>query len=177
MSRVGKNSIIVSDAVKIVLTDADIEAKGKIGSGRYIFSDLVNVSFDGEKIKVAPVNDSKQALAMWGTTQRQIQNLIKGVSEGCVVNLELNGVGYRAAVQNNKLTLQLGYSHDVVFDIPEGVTIKCEKPTAIVITGACKQTVGQVAAEIRRHRLPEPYKGKGVIREKEFIVRKEGKKK
>ena len=114
---------------------------------------------------------------MWGTTRANIANLVKGVSEGFTINLEINGVGYRAAVQGKTLQLQLGFSHDVNYPIPDGITIKCEKPTSISITGTDKQRVGQIAAEIRAYRGPEPYKGKGVKYAREYIFRKEGKKK
>ena len=114
---------------------------------------------------------------MWGTTARRIKNLLNDVSNGVTVNLDLVGVGYRASVQGSNLTIQLGFSHDIVYQLPAGITVKCEKPTSIAVMGANRQMVGQVAAEIRNYRRPEPYKGKGVIRQGEFVVRKEGKKK
>src|SRR3546814_343461 len=129
------------------------------------------------KVWVKPANDSKKARAMWGTARARIQNMVTGVSEGFKKELEINGVGYRAAVQGSALNLQLGFSHDVAYPIPEGISIKCEKPTSITITGADRQQVGQVAAEIRSYRPPEPYKGKGVKYADEVILRKEGKKK
>jgi large subunit ribosomal protein L6 len=137
----------------------------------------VETTLDGNQVWVKPKTETKRARMMWGTTRALINNMVKGVSEGFTVNLEINGVGYRAAVQGKTLQLQLGFSHDVNYPIPDDVTIKCEKPTAISITGKDRQRVGQIAAEIRAYRGPEPYKGKGVKYETETILRKEGKKK
>lgn len=177
MSRVGKYPVNVPAGVTVNLGTDKIEAKGKLGSASYGLTDLVETKLEDGKIWVKPKSEDKNARMMWGTTRAQINNLFKGVSEGFTVNLEINGVGYRAAVEGNKLKLQLGYSHDVLFDIPTGITIKCEKPTAIAITGINKQQVGQVAAVIRDYRSPEPYKGKGIKYAEETILRKEGKKK
>jgi large subunit ribosomal protein L6 len=137
----------------------------------------VQAKIEGGKVVFTPANDSKQARMMWGTARNLARNMVAGVSQGFRKNLEISGVGYRAAVQGKTLQLQLGYSHDVNYPIPDDVTIKCEKPTAISISGRDKQRVGQVAAEIRAFRRPEPYKGKGIKYDTETILRKEGKKK
>jgi large subunit ribosomal protein L6 len=135
------------------------------------------VSVEDSAVVVKPIDNSKKARALWGTCRSILSNLVQGVSEGFTVNLEVNGVGYRCQVQGNELVMQLGFSHEVRFPIPQGITIKCEKPTLISIHGANKQAVGQVASNIRKYRLPEPYKGKGIKYENEQILRKEGKKK
>ncbi|MGD1878450.1 MAG: 50S ribosomal protein L6 [Kiloniellaceae bacterium] len=177
MSRVGKNPVEVPSGVEIAVKGGLVSAKGKLGSLDFQATDDVAITQEDGKIWVKPANDSKKARAMWGTARSRIQNMVVGVSEGFKKDLEINGVGYRAAVQGQALNLQLGFSHDVAYPIPEGISIKCEKPTAITITGADKQKVGQVAAEIRAYRPPEPYKGKGVKYADEVILRKEGKKK
>jgi large subunit ribosomal protein L6 len=177
MSRVGKHPITVPSGVEAAVAGRRVTAKGKLGELAYEASDDVTVTLEDKKIVVKPTSASKQARAMWGTARARIQNMITGVSEGFSRELEINGVGYRAALQGNKLTLQLGFSHDVIYQIPKGITVQCEKPTSILISGADKQQVGQLAAEIRAHRPPEPYKGKGVKYLEEVIVRKEGKKK
>ena len=177
MSRVGKNPIEVPSGVEVAIKGRQISAKGKLGMLEYEATEDVEVSQDDGKVWVKPANDGKRARAMWGTVRSRIQNMVTGVSEGFTRNLEINGVGYRAAVQGQSLNLQLGFSHDVAYPIPEGIDIKCEKPTAITVSGADKQKVGQVAAEIRGFRPPEPYKGKGVKYAEEVILRKEGKKK
>ena len=138
---------------------------------------LVTVERHENQVKVLPVDESKQARAMWGTTRKNIMNMVEGVSQGFKRKLEINGVGYRAALQGKELILQLGHSHEIRYPVPEGITITCEKPTLIQVEGADRQKVGQVAAEIRSYRSPEPYKGKGVKYEGEYILRKEGKKK
>jgi large subunit ribosomal protein L6 len=177
MSRVGKNPIQIPSGVTVAVKGNKIEVSGKLGTDSCPMSELVVIKTEQGVTTVSPVNETKEARMIWGTTQRQIQNMVKGVSEGCTVNLELVGVGYRASVQGDKLCVQLGFSHDVFYTLPKGYSAKCEKPTSIAITGPSKQVVGQIAAEIRKYRKPEPYKGKGVIREGEFVVRKEGKKK
>ena len=177
MSRVGKNPVIVPSGVNVTLSNGKIEVTGKFGKLSMQFTDAVKVEMANSQILVTPANESKVARALWGTTQRRVKNLVNDVANGVTVNLELIGVGYRASVQGNSLSLQLGFSHDVVYPLPEGITVKCEKPTSIAITGADRQLVGQVAAEVRNYRQPEPYKGKGVIRQGEFVIRKEGKKK
>ncbi len=177
MSRVGKHPVELPSGVEVVLDGKTVRAKGKLGQLAYQSTDDVIVALDGGKVVVKPVNESKRARAMWGTTRSRIQAMVIGVSEGFTKQLEINGVGYRAAVQGSALGLQLGYSHDISYPIPEGITIKCEKPTSITVSGADKQQVGQVAAEIRAFRKPEPYKGKGIKYVDEIILRKEGKKK
>jgi len=177
MSRVGKNPIKVPAGVTIKLDANVIEAQGKMGKDAYEFPDQVLLELVDGFILVKPKSDGKDARMMWGTAQRRVATMLSAVDQGATVNLELSGVGYRASVQGSKIVLQLGYSHDVEYPIPQGVIVKCDKPTSISITGPSKQQVGQMAAEIRSYRVPEPYKGKGVIRSGEFVVRKEGKKK
>ena len=177
MSRVGKNPVEVPSGVEIAIKGGLVSAKGKLGNLEFQATNDVEITQEDGKVWVKPVNDSKKARAMWGTARARIQNMVAGVSQGFTRELEINGVGYRAAVQGNALNLQLGFSHDVAYPIPEGISIKCEKPTSITITGADKQQVGQVAAEIRSYRPPEPYKGKGVKYADEVVLRKEGKKK
>lgn len=177
MSRVGSNPVEVPSGVETKIEDRRITVKGKLGSLSFELSDLVVTVFDNGQLKVSPANDSKAARSMWGTTRACLQNMVTGVSEGFIKNLDINGVGYRAAVQGQSLSLQLGYSHDISYPIPEGITIVCERPTTIAVSGYDKQKVGQVAAEIRAYRRPEPYKGKGIKYREEIILRKEGKKK
>jgi large subunit ribosomal protein L6 len=177
MSRVGKYPVVVPDGVTVTVSGGEVSVKGKLGVAALKIVDDVETTLDGNQVWVKPVTETKRARMMWGTTRALINNMVKGVSEGFTVNLEINGVGYRAAVQGKVLQLQLGFSHDVNYPIPDDVTIKCEKPTAISITGKDRQRVGQIAAEIRAYRGPEPYKGKGVKYETETILRKEGKKK
>jgi len=177
MSRVGKNPVDVPSGVEISIAADAITAKGQNGTLSAPVTGDVKVTFEDGKVTVAPANESKRARMMWGTTRALVSNIVTGVSTGFTRRLEINGVGYRAAVQGNNLQLQLGFSHDVMFPIPDGISIKCEKPTSIEISGANKQIVGQVAAKIRSYRPPEPYKGKGVKYEEETILRKEGKKK
>jgi large subunit ribosomal protein L6 len=177
MSRVGKNPVEVPAGVDVAINGKVITAKGKLGSLEYAATEDVVVTMDDGKVVVTPANETKRARAMWGTARSRVQSMVTGVSNGFTKSLEINGVGYRAAVQGKALVLQLGYSHDVNYPIPEGIDIKCERPTAIAISGADKQKVGQVAAEIRAYRPPEPYKGKGIKYVDEIILRKEGKKK
>lgn len=177
MSRVGKHPVSLPQGVTCHLNGNEILIKGKNGELSALTSKEVVVTQDENGILVRPADESKQARMLWGTWKNRIKNMVQGVSEGFTVKLEINGVGYRAAVEGNSLKLQLGYSHDVMYPIPSGIHIKCEKPTAIAVSGADRQRVGQVAAEIRAYRKPEPYKGKGVKYENEYIVRKEGKKK
>jgi large subunit ribosomal protein L6 len=177
MSRVGKYPVSVPSGVTVQIAGRDVTVKGKLGESHLALSDEIDVSLDGAEVWVKPLNDGKRARMMWGTTRALINNMVKGVSAGFTVNLEINGVGYRAAVQGKALQLQLGFSHDVLYPIPEDISIKCDKPTSIAITGRDRQRVGQIAAEIRSYRGPEPYKGKGIKYEAETILRKEGKKK
>ena len=177
MSRVGKNPVSVPSGVEVTLAGNMISAKGKLGVQEMPLSDIVTVEQSDGQITVSPRDESKKSRAMWGTTRALIQNLVTGVSEGFTVHLDIVGVGYRAAVQGSNLQLQLGFSHDVIYPVPEGLTVKCETPTTIAISGASKQRVGQMASEIRAYRPPEPYKGKGVKYRDETVLRKEGKKK
>lgn len=177
MSRVGKYPVSVPSGVTVQITGPEVIVKGKLGESRLELKDNVEVTLDGNEVWVKPKNETKFARMMWGTTRANINNMVKGVSEGFTVNLEINGVGYRAAVEGKSLKLQLGYSHDIEYPIPADVTMKCEKPTSISIHGRDKRQVGQIAAEIRAFRGPEPYKGKGIKYETETILRKEGKKK
>jgi large subunit ribosomal protein L6 len=177
MSRVGKNPVTVPSGVTVSIAAGQIMAKGKLGELAMRVSGDVAVTLVEGKVWVKPLRETKQARIMWGTTRNLVRSMLTGVSQGYRKSLEISGVGYRAAVQGKTLMLQLGYSHDVNFPIPSDIQIKCEKPTSILITGADKQRVGQIAAEIRDFRKPEPYKGKGIMYAGERIVRKEGKKK
>ena len=160
------------------INDNTVTAKGKLGELSCSFdASHVAAKLEENAVRVSPLSDSKQSRALWGTTRANINTMIKGVSEGFTRNLELLGVGYKARVEGTKLILSLGYSHDVIFPAPEGVKIACPSATNISISGADKQLVGQVAAEIREFRKPEPYKGKGIRKEGEYVRRKEGKKK
>ena len=177
MSRVGKNEILIPNDVTFANDNGCLTIKGKFGCESYTLPECVKLEKTENSIKLQPKDQSMRVRSLWGTAQRTVANMVKGVSAGFTVNLALVGVGYRASVAGNKITLQLGFSHDVIYDLPAGISAKCEKPTEIAITGSRKQQVGQIAAEIRNYRKPEPYKGKGVIRENEYVVRKEGKKK
>lgn len=177
MSRVGKYPVAMPSGVECQLTADKLSLKGKLGQLEMPLSRLIKVVNSEGSLTVTPVNDSQEARAMWGTTRKNIANMVRGVTEGFVRRLEIQGVGYRAALQGNSLSLQLGHSHDVDYAIPAGITIKCPKPTQIEIEGIDVQKVGQVAAEIRAYRPPEPYKGKGVRYDNEYVLRKEGKKK
>lgn len=177
MSRIGKKPVAVPANVTATLNGAELAVKGPKGQLAMTVADEVNVTVDGNVITVAPRDDSKRARSFWGMQRTLVNNLIVGVTDGFTEVLEINGVGYRASVQGSNLKLQLGFSHDVDFPIPEGITIKCPDQTTVEISGTDKQKVGQVAAEIRRWRRPEPYKGKGIKYRGEYIFRKEGKKK
>jgi large subunit ribosomal protein L6 len=177
MSRIGKHPVAIPEDVEVQLSGRTLTAKGRLGSLSLAVGNEVTTAIVDRAITVAPNSTSKQSRAMWGTTRALINNMVTGVSQGFSVGLEINGVGYRAAVQGATLNLQLGYSHDVAFPIPADVTITCERPTIITIRGADRQRVGQVAAEIRAWRRPEPYKGKGIKYATETVRRKEGKKK
>jgi large subunit ribosomal protein L6 len=177
MSRVGKYPVAVPQGVTVNIQGQTVKAKGKLGELTLVVDNEVEVKMEGGAVKFAPRSDTKRARTVWGTMRSLMNGMVKGVNEGFSVPLEINGVGYRAAVQGKVLQLQLGYSHEIKYPIPDGIAIKCEKPTSIHISGADKQKVGQVAAEIRALRPPEPYKGKGIKYESETIRRKEGKKK
>jgi len=177
MSRVGKNPVAIPAGVNVEISSGKVSAKGKLGVLSIGLSSDVTVKVENGQVLVQPVGSSKKARMMWGTTRNLVRNMVNGVATGFSKSLEINGVGYRAAVQGKELILQLGFSHEVKYPIPDGITIKAEKPTALTISGADRQKVGQVAAEIRSYRGPEPYKGKGIKYESETILRKEGKKK
>ena len=177
MSRIGKHPVPVPAGVQVTLNGQHVAVKGKLGQLEHTVFEEVSVAMEDGKVAVNPRTESRRAYAMWATSRTLINNMVVGVSQGFTKNLEISGVGYRAAVEGTDLVLQLGYSHPVRYPIPPGITIKCEKPTSVAISGFDKQRVGQVAAEIRAFRGPEPFKGKGIRYENETILRKEGKKK
>ncbi len=177
MSRIGANPVPIPSGVSVELDEGAISAKGPKGERTLALAPDLIVSRTDSEITVATRHDTRRAHAMWGTQRTLIDNLMTGVSQGFSVDLEINGVGYRAAPGEGVLNLQLGFSHPIAYPIPEGIEIACERPTAIKVSGADRQQVGQVAAEIRRLRPPEPYKGKGVRYVGERVERKEGKKK
>ncbi len=177
MSRIGKKPVAVPSGVTANVEGQTVKMKGPKGALSFLVPDEVSVKLEDGKVKVDPRNETKRARSMWGTSRTMVANLVTGVTKGFERKLEITGVGYRAAVQGKNLQLALGYSHDVVYPIPEGIQIVTPKPTEITITGIDSQKVGQVAAEIRGFRPPEPYKGKGVKYAGEYIFRKEGKKK
>ena len=177
MSRIGKKAIAVPAGITANVEGQTVKVKGPKGALQVVLHDDVAVKLDGGEIKVDPRAETKGARAQWGTSRTLIANLIAGVTKGFERRLEISGVGYRASVQGKNLQLALGYSHDIVYPIPEGIAIATPRPVEIVISGIDRQKVGQVAAEIREYRPPEPYKGKGVKYANERIFRKEGKKK
>ncbi|OYW87772.1 MAG: 50S ribosomal protein L6 [Sphingobium sp. 32-64-5] len=177
MSRTGKKPVAIPAGVTATVQDGQVSVKGPKGSLSIPMADEVSYTLEDGSLTVAPVNDSKRARSFWGMQRTLVQNLVTGVTEGYTKVLEITGVGYRANAQGKTLKLQLGYSHDVDYAIPEGIEIKTPDNTTVEISGIDKQKVGQVAAEIRRWRKPEPYKGKGIKYRGEFIFRKEGKKK
>jgi len=177
MSRIGKHPVAIPEGVSVDLAGQILTAKGRLETLSLAVTNEVTATIADGAVTIAPKDDSKRARAMWGTTRALVNNMVTGVATGFTRNLDINGVGYRAAVQGRNLTLQLGYSHDVVYPIPQDVQIACERPTTIAVSGADRQRVGQVAAEIRSFRPPEPYKGKGIKYRDETVRRKEGKKK
>jgi large subunit ribosomal protein L6 len=177
MSRIGKKPVQVPAGVTASVDGQTVTAKGPKGELKFVVNDEVLVKLEDGEIAVTPRDTSKDARSKWGMSRTQIVNILTGVKDGFERKLEITGVGYRATMQGRNIQLALGFSHDVVYEAPEGVTLATPKPTEIVITGIDKQVVGQVAAEIRKYRGPEPYKGKGVRYAGERIVRKEGKKK
>ena len=177
MSRIGKKPVPIPSGVTANVEGQTVKVKGPKGTLQVVLPDEVEVKLDAGSIKVDPRNETKRARSMWGTSRTLVNNLVTGVTKGYEKKLEITGVGYRAALQGKNLQIALGYSHDVIFPIPEGIAITTPKPTEILIAGIDKQKVGQVAAEIRGFRPPEPYKGKGVKYANEYIFRKEGKKK
>jgi large subunit ribosomal protein L6 len=177
MSRIGKKPIEIPSGVTASVSGQTVEVKGPKGVRSFTATDDVTLTLDGAMVSVAPRGTSKRARAQWGLSRSMVANLVTGVTKGFRKDLEIQGVGYRAAIQGNVLKLQLGYSHEVNFDVPNGVTVTTPKQTEIIIEGIDQQLVGQVAANIREWRGPEPYKGKGIRYKGEFIFRKEGKKK
>jgi large subunit ribosomal protein L6 len=177
MSRVGKYPVEIPAGVTVALAGNVLTAKGKLGELSMDLTDKVDTVVEGNKVSVSPRTKEAASRMMWGTTRANIANLVKGVSVGYSKTLEITGTGYRAAVQGPNLVVNLGFSHDVVYPIPAGIKVSCEKPTLIKVEGVDKRQVGQVCAELRSYRPPEPYKGKGVKFEGEAIRRKEGKKK
>jgi len=177
MSRTGKKPVAPVNGVTVTIDGRTVSAKGPKGELSIALMDVVNVENGTDGISVTPANDTREARAAWGTTRALIQNMVTGVSAGFEKKLAIQGVGYRAAVQGKDVKLSLGFSHEVIYQAPKGITLAVPVPTEIVITGIDKQQVGQVAADIRAWRKPEPYKGKGVRYAGEFVFRKEGKKK
>lgn len=177
MSRIGKKPVAIPSGVTANIADGVLTVKGPKGTLTLTLRDEISYTLDGDTILVKPANDTKGARAFWGMQRTLVDNLVTGVTQGYTKVLEITGVGYRANAQGKNLKLQLGYSHDVDFPVPEGIEIKTPDNTTVEISGIDKQKVGQVAAEIRRWRKPEPYKGKGIKYRGEFIFRKEGKKK
>jgi len=177
MSRVGKRPVALPKGVTAKIDGQTVIVKGPKGELSFTVPDVVTLSEGEDGVTVTPVDESKKARSMWGLSRSMIANLVQGVTDGFERKLEINGVGYRASIQGKNLQLALGFSHEVLYPIPDGIQIQCPKPTEIVVNGIEKQRVGQVAAEIREFRPPEPYKGKGVKFAEEQIIRKEGKKK
>jgi large subunit ribosomal protein L6 len=177
MSRIGKRPVELPKGVTATVSGQTVEVKGPKGTRSFTATDDINLALDGNTVTVTPRGQSKRARQQWGMSRSMVANLAQGVTDGFKRELELVGVGYRAAMQGKDLKLSLGYSHDVVFEVPAGVTVTVPKPTEIVVEGSDQQQVGQVAANIREWRRPEPYKGKGIRYKGEYIFRKEGKKK
>ena len=177
MSRIGKKAIAVPQGVTVSVNGQQVKAKGPKGELEFVVNDLCTVALEDNKLAVKPVDNSKPARSMWGMNRTRLANMVDGVANEFTKSLTLVGVGYRAQMKGASLNLALGFSHDINFDIPQGIKVATPKPTEIIITGIDKQKVGQTAAEIRAFRPPEPYKGKGVKYADEYIFRKEGKKK
>jgi large subunit ribosomal protein L6 len=177
MSRVGKKPVVVPSGVTATIDGQQVRVKGAKGELSFLVPDEVNVAMGADGVTVDPRDQTKVARSKWGMSRAQIANIVEGVSKGFEKRLEISGVGYRAAIAGKTLKLSLGYSHDIDYPIPSDITVTTPRPTEIIVTGIDKQKVGQVAAEIREYRGPEPYKGKGVKYAGEFIFRKEGKKK
>ena len=177
MSRIGKKPVDLPSGVTASVNGQSVEVKGPKGTRSFTATNDVTISMEENAIKVDPRGTSKRARQQWGMSRTQIANCVTGVTDGFKKELEINGVGYRAQMQGNKLVLNLGLSHDVNFEVPAGITVTCPKNTEIVVEGIDQQQVGEVAAQIREWRKPEPYKGKGIKYKDEYIFRKEGKKK
>jgi large subunit ribosomal protein L6 len=177
MSRIGKHPVSVPSGVTVGIEGQTVRVRGKLGELVMTLPPEIEIALNDNRVSVTPRNQEQRARAMWGMSRSVLQSMVTGVTTGFTTKLEISGVGYRAAVDGKILTLQLGYSHDIKYAVPEDVKIVCETPTAITVSGADKQRVGQIAAEIRAFRKPEPYKGKGIKYAGEKILRKEGKKK
>ena len=177
MSRIGKKAIAVPKGVSVSIDGQSVTAKGPKGELNFVVNELCKVEFADDAVSVIPIDKSKAARSQWGMNRTMIANMVDGVANAFTKKLELVGVGYRAAMKGSALNLALGFSHDIDFPLPQGIKIETPKPTEIIITGIDKQLVGETAAKIRSYRPPEPYKGKGVKYEGEYIFRKEGKKK
>ena len=177
MSRIGKKPVAVPSGITAEVKGQQVSVKGPKGQLNYVVNDNCLVEMNDNEIVLTPKEKNQEARSLWGLSRTMVSNIIEGVNKGFERKLEINGVGYRAQMQGSNLQLALGYSHDVLFPVPEGITIVCPKPTEIVISGIDKQVVGEVAAKIREFRPPEPYKGKGIKYAEETIFRKEGKKK
>ncbi len=177
MSRVGSEPVTIPDGAEVKVDGQTVTAKGKLGQSSISIPSEVEVAQEGNVVTFKPRVDNGRSRAMWGTSRSLVNNLVLGVTQGFNKTLDITGVGYRAAVQGKNLNLQLGYSHDINFPIPEGIDIKCEGNNRVIVSGFDKQRVGQVSAVIRQFRKPEPYKGKGIRYSDEQIIRKEGKKK
>ncbi len=177
MSRIGKHPVAVPGGVEVAIAGQTVTVTGKRGTLSHTLPDAVSVSSVEAGVRVDPRGEDRRSRSMWGLSRTLVQNMITGVSEGYTRRLEIRGVGYRAAVADGLLSLQLGYSHEIKLAVPDDVEITCERPTAIAVTGSDKQRVGQIAAEIRALRKPEPYKGKGIRYENEYVRQKVGKKK
>ena len=177
MSRIGKKPVAIPGGVTATIDNGTLTVKGPKGTLSMGLSDLIDYKVEGDEIAVNPANDSKQARSFWGMQRTLVSNLVEGVTEGFSKTLEITGVGYRANAQGKTLKLELGFSHDVMLPVPEGLEVKTPDQTTVEISGIDKQAVGQFAAEIREYRKPEPYKGKGIKYRGEYIFRKEGKKK
>lgn len=177
MSRVGKKPVVIPAGVTATVDGQNVKVKGAKGELAFLVPEDVSVALENGAVSVQPRFETKRARALWGTSRAQVNSIVEGVSKGFEKKLEITGVGYKAAAQGKVLKLSLGYSHDIDYAVPNGIAVATPKPTEIIVSGINKQQVGQVAAEIRAYRGPEPYKGKGVKYEGEFIFRKEGKKK
>ena len=177
MSRIGKKPVAIPSGVSVTLNGTDLKVKGPKGELALSFVPEVTASYENDAITILPVGETKRARSMWGMQRTMVSNLVEGVTNGFSKKLEINGVGYRAQMKGSSLALQLGFSHDVDFPVPDGVKIETPDQTTVIISGIDKQKVGQAAAKIREYRKPEPYKGKGIKYAGEYIFRKEGKKK
>lgn len=177
MSRVGKYPVPVPAGVQLSLAGRTLVAKGKLGELKLDLTDAVDLDIRADEVAVSPRGKGTRERTLWGTTRSLVEGMVKGVSVGFTKSMEITGTGYKAAVVGNELVLNLGYSHEIRYAVPAGIKISCDKPTSIKVVGTDKQKVGQVAAEIRAYRGPEPYKGKGIKYDNEVILRKEGKKK